>query len=430
MKFPICYSGVKDNVPIKKTIGKKRGRPAKDAAEKKVAAPAKKGRPAKAASPAVPATTAPKAKSSLPAKKAAAPKKATAAKTDKKQVLRRKPIKMGVVGLGRAGWNIHVNRMRDDQRFIISDVCDWDENRLKEAKELFDCNTFENFEDFLKNAECEMVVIASQSVAHASQSIAALKSGRHVLVEKPMCMTSAEATKMIKAANAADQKLFVHQNYRYHPDVQYLRELLEKKTLGDVFEIRIRTASFTRRSDWQTLQKLGGGVLNNTCPHLIDTALLLLESPVKKQFSDLKHTVDAGDADDHVKILLKGENGRVIDLESSTTCAFGESKWTVLGTNGTLKSDGSTSNIKFFDPKKLKPLQATETPAAGRKYGNEDVIPWQEKVEASVPSNPSGDYYDNIWKVIRYGSAQDVKPEEVYQVMRVIEKAHKDNPGL
>lgn len=397
-------------MPIKKAPAKKAGRPAKAAAKKAAPAAAKK--------------VAPK----VVAKKAATKK--TAVVADKKQVLRRKPIKVGVVGLGRAGWNIHVNRMRGDQRFIITDVCDFQEDRLKEANKEFGCNTFSDFDDFLKNAECELVVIASQSVAHAPQTIAALKSGRDVLVEKPMSMTAAEATKMIKAANTAGKKLFVHQNYRYHADVQYLRELLANKSLGDVFEIRIRALQFTRRSDWQTLQKFGGGTLNNTCPHFIDAALLLLESPVKQQFSDLKLTVSAGDADDHVKVLLKGENGRVIDLEISGACAFTEPLWTVLGTAGTLRSDGKTSTIKYFDPKKLKQLKVTETPAEGRKYGNDDKIPWKEKIEPSVPKKLSGDYYDNVWRVLRYGAEQEVKPEEVYNVMRVIEKAHKDSDGL
>ena len=392
-------------------------------------AAAKKAAPV-AAKKAVKKTTAKKAVAKKVVAKKSVAKKANVAATAKKQVLRRKPIKVGIVGLGRAGWNIHVNRMRGDQRFIISDVCDFQEDRLKEANKEFGCNTFSDFDDFLKNAECELVVIASQSVAHAPQSIAVLKSGRDVLVEKPMSITAAEANRMIKTANTTGKQLFVHQNYRYHADVQYLRELLAGKLLGDVFQIRIRALNFVRRSDWQTLQEFGGGTLNNTCPHFIDAALIFLESPVKQQFSYLKNAVSAGDADDHVKLLLKGENGRVIDLEISSACAFSEPLWTVMGTAGTLRSDGKTSTIKYFDPKKLKPLQVTKTPAEGRKYGNDDKIPWKEEIEPSVPKKPSGDYYDNVWRVLRYGAEQDVKPEEVYEVMRVIEKAHKDNPGL
>lgn len=340
-----------------------------------------------------------------------------------------KAIKVGVVGLGRAGWNIHVQRMRGDERFQITAVSDLQEARLKEAHEEFGCQTFTDYKQLLKDADCELVVIASQSVDHAPQSIAALKSGRHVVVEKPMAMNTAEATRMIKASEAADKKLFVHQNYRYHPDVRHIQEVIKSKLLGRIFEIRIRALSFSRRNDWQTLQKYGGGNLNNTCPHFIDAALLLLDSPVKQIFTDLQLTTDVGDADDHTKILLKGENGRVIDLEISTSCAFKEPKWSVLGTTGTLVSDGQTSQIKYFDPKKAKPLKVNEAPPEGRKYGSGDVLPWEEKTVPSVTEVPT-DFYDNVHAVLRNRKKMDITPEQVREVMRVIETAHKQNPPL
>jgi Predicted dehydrogenases and related proteins len=127
---------------------------------------------------------------------------------------------------------------------------------------------------------------------------------------------------------------------------------------------------FNRRNDWQTLQKFGGGNLNNTCPHFIDAALLLLGSPVKRIFTDLQLTTDVGDADDHTKILLKGENGRFIDLEVSTSCAFPEYKWTLLGTAGTLRSDGKESELKYFDPAELQPLTVNEGTPENRAYGS------------------------------------------------------------
>lgn len=344
-------------------------------------------------------------------------------------VRKSKPIKVGVIGLGRAGWNIHVKRMRGDERFQITAVSDLQEERRQEAQTEFGCDTFTNYQDLLKNADCELVVVASQSVDHGPHSIAALKSGRHVIVEKPMAMTTSEATKMIRAAEAADKKLFVHQNYRYNPDVRHIREIIKSGLLGRVFEIRIRVSSFSRRNDWQTLQKYGGGNLNNTCPHFIDSALWLLDSPIKKIFTDLQLTTDVGDADDHAKILIKGENGCLVDLEVSTSCAFTESKWMVLGTAGTLKSDGTTSEIKYFDPKQLKPLKVTEEPPSARQYGSGDVLPWKEETRPSTAEVPN-DFYDNVYAVIRNRKKMDITPEEVREVIRVIEKAHKDNPPL
>jgi predicted dehydrogenase len=347
----------------------------------------------------------------------------------KQMPAKNKAVKVGVIGLGRAGWNIHVERMRGDERFQITAVSDLQQARLQEAHDEFGCELFTDYKQLLKNADCELVVVASQSVDHGPQSVAALKSGRHVIVEKPMAMSTGEADKMIRAANAADKKLFVHQNYRYNPDVRHIQEVIKSGILGRVFEIRIRALSFARRNDWQTLQKYGGGNLNNTCPHYIDAALLLLDSPVKRHFTDLQLTTDVGDADDHAKILLKGENGRVIDLEVSTSCAFKEPKWTLLGTAGTLRSDGATSELKYFDPKKAARLKVNEAPPEGRKYGSGDVLPWQEETRPSV-AEVTTDFYDNVFAVLRNRKKMDITPEQVREVIRIIEIAHRENPVL
>lgn len=338
-------------------------------------------------------------------------------------------VKVGVIGLGRAGWDIHVRRLRDDERFQITAVCDIDKQRRDEAQGEFGCDAFTDIKSFLRDADCELVVIASQSVDHGPHAIAALKSGRHVVVEKPMAMSTREATRMINAAEAAGKKLFVHQNYRYYPDVRHIQETIQSGLLGHVFEVRIRQFRFSRRSDWQTLQKYGGGTLNNTCPHFIDTALQLLDSPVQRLFTDLQLTTDVGDADDHAKIVMKGENGRVIDLEISTSCAFAEPKWTVLGAQGTLRSDGKTSEIKFFDPKKLKPLQVVEGAPAGRRYSNGEVLPWQEVSRPSV-GEVTTDFYDNVQAVIRLRQPMDIPPEQVREVIRIMERARRENPNL
>lgn len=339
------------------------------------------------------------------------------------------PLKVGVIGLGRAGWDIHVLRLRDDKRFSVSAVNDLNDDRRAQAQTELGSEPFSNYDEFLKNADCELVIVASQSVDHARHTIEALESGRHVVVEKPMAMNTTEAQRMIDASHAAGKKLFVHQNYRYNPDVRHIQEVVSSGLLGRVFEIRVRALNFSRRNDWQTLQKYGGGNLNNTCPHFIDAGLVLLESPLKSMFADLQLTTDVGDADDHAKIILKGENGRVIDLEISTSCAFTEPKWTVLGTAGTLRSDGTTSEIKYFDPAELKPLVVQEGTPANRAYGSGEELPWREETRSSLAEVPS-DFYDNVFAVLRNGAAMDILPEQVLEVIRVIEKSHADNAPL
>ncbi len=335
------------------------------------------------------------------------------------------PVRLAIVGLGRAGWNIHANRIRGHAEFRIVDVADVDAERRTEAKGDFACRTHADYRSLLAATDAEVVVVATQSSTHAEIACAVLDAGHDVIVEKPMALNVPDAQRMAEAAKRNGRRLFVHQNYRYYPDSRHVVEIARTGAhIGTLFEVRVRALSFFRRNDWQTLRKFGGGELNNSCPHFIDMALLLLDAPVKDVFGDLKLISNSGDAEDHVKLLIRGTNGRLIDLEISSSCAFPEPKWTLLGSNGTLVSDGKTSKVKRFDPAKIKPLPVVESAPAGRKYGNDDVLPWEEYEIPSVGSQTS-DFYDNVHAVLRSGAAQEVTPDHVINLMRVIDRARE-----
>jgi scyllo-inositol 2-dehydrogenase (NADP+) len=337
---------------------------------------------------------------------------------------KKSPIKIGVIGLGRAGYNIHVLRLRGDARFQITACTDFIPARMKEMKDEFGCETFKDTDALLKGADAEVVVVASYSSTHAALSKDVMKSGRTAICEKPIADSVAEAKSMLTTAEKTGQKLMVHHNYRFMAQTRHLLDVIKTKRLGEVFEVRMRALNFGRRYDWQTLRQFYGGVLNNTCPHFIDVGLQLLASPVADLFCDLKQIASFGDVEDHVKVLLKGENGRVYDMEVSSVCKFPEPLWTVLGSQGTLVSDGSTSTIAWFDPKKAGKYKVLDKPTPDRSYVTDEKIPWQEE---QVPSTgPSiGDFYDNVHAVLRQGRAMVVKPEEALEVVRVTQLCKK-----
>jgi scyllo-inositol 2-dehydrogenase (NADP+) len=339
-------------------------------------------------------------------------------------VKKSRPIKIAIVGLGRSGYNIHVARLRNDERYKITAVTDWIEGRRNEVAAELGCAAFADHKVLLREADAEAVVVASYSNTHAAISRDALNSGRHAVCEKPISDSVAAARSMLATAERTGQKLLVHHNYRYAADVRHILEIIRTKRIGDVFEVRMRSFAFNRRNDWQTLSKYDGGVLNNTCPHFIDAGLQFLGAPVKAVFCDLKCINRIGDVEDHVKVVLKATNGRVYDMEVSSACRFEEPKWTVLGTHGTLVSDGKTSRIAWFDPKQLARLPVVETPHPQRQYGNDDVIPWQTEEVPSV--GPSiGDFYDNVWAVLRERKPTIVTPEQALEVVRVTQWAKR-----
>jgi len=337
---------------------------------------------------------------------------------------RKTPIKIGVIGLGRAGYNIHVRRLREDKRFQITACTDFIPARMKEVQQEFGSETFKDVPALLKGADAEVVVVASYSSTHAAISKDVLKSGRTAICEKPIADSVADAKSMLATAAKTGQKLMVHHNYRFFAQTRHLLDIIKTQRLGEVFEVRMRSFAFARRYDWQTLRKFAGGVLNNTCPHFIDLGLQLLASPVTEVFCDLKQIASYGDVEDHVKVLLKAENGRVYDMEVSSVCKFPEPLWTVLGSHGTLVSDGSTSTIAWFDPKKAGSYQVLDKPTPDRSYVTDEKIPWQEE---QVPSTGPGigDFYDNVYAVLRQGKPMVVKPEEALEVVRVTQLCKK-----
>jgi predicted dehydrogenase len=331
------------------------------------------------------------------------------------------PIRYGVVGLGRAGWDIHVRELRPRADARVVAVADPVAERREQAVAEFGCKAHPNLAKLLKQDDVEVVVIATPSVSHAADTKKAFAAGKHVVVEKPMAMSVPEADAMIKASQAAGKKLFVHQNYRFRPEFIHLKEVVESGILGRVYHIRQCLFSFVRRNDWQTLTKNGGGVLNNTCPHFIDQILQLMGGTVTQVMGDLQQIVSSGDVEDHVKAFMRSDNGCTADLEISTAqyIAPPPPKWTICGTHGTLVSDGAQSTIRWFDPSQVQPLPVVDGPAPDRKYGNADKLPWQEK---TVPAEGSDKtvFYDNVFGVLRNDEPQRIDPVSVREVIRVM----------
>jgi len=331
------------------------------------------------------------------------------------------PIRYGIVGLGRAGWSIHVEGLRNREDAKIVAVADPMPERRDESKEAFGCETYESIDELLKDDNVEVVVIATPSFLHGPDTLKAFAAGKHVVVEKPMSMTLAEADSMIAASKKAGKKLLVHQNYRFNREFTHLYDVANSGKIGKLFHVRNYISGFSRRNDWQCLQKNGGGVLNNTCPHFVDQILQLVGAPAKQVMGDLQHVVDAGDVEDHVKMFLRAENGVTADMEISTSenVAVPLPKWVLCGTAGTLTCTGAQSTIRFYDAEVAGPIEIREGAAPGRAYGNDDKLPWQEEVVDAVGPD-WGNFYDNVYAVLRDGKDMIVTPESVREVMRVI----------
>jgi len=337
------------------------------------------------------------------------------------------PISMAVVGLGRAGWDIHIRAIRRRKDFVLTEVMDIDEGRLKEAKDEFGCRTFRNWKRFLRESEAELVVVASQSMDHARMSWEALEAGHNVLCEKPMATRFADIDRMIAAEKKSGKTLAIHQNARIAGDLLHIKEQIRRGVLGRIFAVKRASSAFSRRNDWQTLHKYGGGQLNNNGVHQIDQVLQILDSPAVAVFGDLQQILNPGDVEDHVKVVFRTESGATGDVELAVS-ALPLTTWVVMGDRGTLTSDGETTRLRYLEGKRklptIKPVDASQAP--GRRYG---TTPPERLsfVEETIPSKPSKtlNFYDLLYDSLRKGKPLLATVQSARRTMEVLRMARK-----
>ncbi len=342
------------------------------------------------------------------------------------------PIRVGIAGLGRSGWGIHANALAQmEASYSVVAVCDPDSSRQEEAIERFDCLAYAGIDALIADDAVELLVVATPSQLHAGDATAAMRAGKHVIVEKPMAPSLAGVNEMIAVSKETGQLLTINQNYRYHPDFLKVKEVVDSGKLGRIVQIRMTGNSFRRRWDWQTLKEYGGGDLNNKGAHPIDRAIHFFDDPHPDIFCHMETTpLFAGDAESHVKLIIKPKDGPLIDVELSNTCAYPQDAWLIMGTQGTLVSSNRREiRWKYFDPADAPPLVLDSRPTPDRSY-NSETLPWQEfTFEPDFSFGESMQpLYADLYAAIRRGAPLAITPESVRRQVEILERCREMSP--
>ena len=340
------------------------------------------------------------------------------------------PIRVGIAGLGRSGWNIHAKTIEAlPDHFTVAAVSDPDANRRAEAEQRFGCKHYDEFEALIADDDLELIVVASPNRLHAEHTMAALQAGKHVLCEKPFAMSAEEADRVIAVSNETGKLVAPFQNRRFEPPFQKVKQVIDSGLLGRIVMIRMTAHGFKRRWDWQTLKKFGGGTLNNTGPHFLDQALELFGDGEPNVFCQMDCALTLGDAEDHVKVVLHGEGHPTVEVEMSDACPFGQDRFLVMGTRGGLRGTGELE-WKWIDPSELPEREVDTDPTPDRSYNKEELTwhsdSWQPDNANATPM--AQQLYGNVFDAVRKGEPLIVTPEQVRRQIAVIEQCHETAP--
>ncbi|MFA6814679.1 MAG: Gfo/Idh/MocA family oxidoreductase [Lentisphaeria bacterium] len=347
----------------------------------------------------------------------------------------KKKIRVGIWGLGRAGYGMHLKELKKfEDEFEVVAVCDLEQDRLDVvSKEYPGVHTYLDGDQFIKDPDVDMISVAVRSPDHVAFAIRALETGKYVFIEKPIALTMKAVKKLAAAAKKFPGKLYPRQNRRFEPCFNHVFEIMKSGILGDVYEIKLCRHNYQWRNDWQTIVECGGGQLNNWGPHLIDHSLQLMEAPIAGIWSNLKRIAALGDAEDHLKIVFTGENDRIIDVEISGGIALASPVYAVYGTRGSLISkDEKDIQLRYLKPecKFPKGKAHPENPPMKGSFGGTETPEWVEETIPVAPSNKydTDDIYHYVYQAIRENKKFPVALEESFKVVEMTEKVKLQNP--
>ena len=143
-------------------------------------------------------------------------------------------ISVGVLGVGEWGKN-HARVYRELENSDLVMVADLSGQRLKILNKKYKVEVTDNHQDILNNPEIEAVSICTPSSTHFEIVKECLEAGKHVLVEKPLCLESSKAQKLIDLAEELNKVLMVGHIFRFNPAVRKLKEEIDNDTFGKLF---------------------------------------------------------------------------------------------------------------------------------------------------------------------------------------------------
>lgn len=315
--------------------------------------------------------------------------------------LKKRVLKAAIIGCGGIGTTKHMPSLAAIPEVEMVAFCDIVIERAQASAKEFGAvgaKIYMDYRELLKDSSIDVVHVCTPNKSHAEISISALEAGKHVMCEKPMAKTAADALRMVEAAKRSGKKLTIGYQNRFRNDSQYLQKLCIQGELGEIYYAKAHAIRRRAVPTWGVFlneEEQGGGPLIDIGTHALDLTLWMMNNykpksvmgSVYRKLGDRKDSANAWGPWDPEKFTVEDsafgyitmENGATIMLESSwalNSLQTGEAKTTLCGTeagadmleglriNGEkygrlyiTKPELEVGGVDFFDGKKDKPAE-------------------------------------------------------------------------
>ncbi|MEK4044653.1 Gfo/Idh/MocA family oxidoreductase [Paenibacillus sp. FSL H8-0048] len=347
-----------------------------------------------------------------------------------------KVYRVGVIGCGGIANGKHLPALSRQDKVQVVAFCDIIKERAEAAAEQYggaDAAVYTDYEELLKDASIDIVHVLTPNDAHAEISIAALEAGKHVMCEKPMAKTAADAKRMAEAAKRTGKKLTIGYDNRFRQDSLYLKKVCEAGELGHIYYAKAHAIRRRAVPTWGVFldeEKQGGGPLIDIGTHALDLTLWMMDNYKPKvvlgtKYHELSQKEDAANAwgpwdpkkftvEDSAFGMIVMENGATITLEASwalNSLNVDEAKCSLSGT----EAGADMKNGLRINGEKHSKLYTNEI-----ELGAGGVAFYEGKEEKST------DIELRKWiEAIEQDKDPVVTPEQAYVVSRILEAIYE-----
>jgi predicted dehydrogenase len=334
-------------------------------------------------------------------------------------------IRFAVVGCGHIGKR-HIEMIRRNPEAELIAVCDIDSEAIALAR-AGEPRPYERIDDMLAaDTDFDVLNICVPNGLHAEMAIRGLETGHHVVIEKPMALNTREAQQILDASERAGKKVFCVMQNRYSPPSVWIKDVIDRKLLGEIFMVQIncywnRDERYYQSGGWHGTHELDGGTLFTHYSHFIDLMVWLFGviKNIQARFADFYHQTltDFEDSGIFTFDFVNGGMG-IFNYSTAVYDKNFESSVTLIGEKGTIKIGGQYMNeveychVKDYTMPKLTPTNP------GNDYG-------------AYKGSAQNHHYviDNVVDVLKNRAEITTRAEEGYQVVDIIERIYKEKPN-
>lgn len=322
-----------------------------------------------------------------------------------------------IIGCGRIGRR-HAEQIA--KVGTLAAVCDIVYENAFELAQQYGANLYLSIEELLENEpDVQVISVCTPNGLHALHSIKCLEANKHVLCEKPLCITSDDAKKMIRAAQDSGKQLFVVKQNRYNPPVAAVKQLLAEDRLGKILSFQVncfwnRPNSYYSES-WKGTKKMDGGSLYTQFSHFIDLMYWLLGDikTVKTITKNFEHRVL--EIEDSGVVIIETMGGAIGTLNFTVNSYQKnmEGSFTIFGERGTVKIGGQYLNELEYQCIEGEPVKNLPAGNPANSYGF---------YQGSMSNHDK--VYENLVKAITDPAHEMASAFEGMKTVEIIEKIY------